>query len=76
MDRAAVHAFGVLDTVVAGCIARKMDEASLRTCLLYMLANTINEPFSFIIQTIMLVKILPLKPSPLFLSWLLFGVSL
>lgn len=35
MDRAAVYAYGVLDTMVAGCLARKMDEASLRPRLLY-----------------------------------------
>lgn len=35
MDRAAVHTFGVLAAVVAGCITRKMDETSLRPRLLY-----------------------------------------
>lgn len=35
MDRAAVYTFGVLDTLVAGCIWRKIDEASLRTRLLH-----------------------------------------
>jgi len=53
MDRAAAHAFGVLDAMVASWRARKMDEASLRPCLLYA-GNTINEPFSVIIQIRML----------------------
>lgn len=42
MDRAPVHTYGVLDNMVAGCTARKMDEALLLSGYLETVA--INEP--------------------------------
>lgn len=39
MDKGAVHAFGVLDAVVAGFLGGKTDEASLSPHLLYGFYN-------------------------------------